>query len=351
MTDDGLTLYIRNNNQEKETMRKITILSMITLDGVMQAPGGPQEDTSGGFNNGGWRAPYWSVLIVLIFIAGCSFNKTVLHPTKYLKTTTNLPWIDSNTDTLCISLSGNNHQPTMFRKNCRDTVKLSFKIESVLFINTEGDTLNGWLLRPKNQNPTITLLQLHGNAGSLYNYLKMSSLLKYGFQLFMFDYSGFGFSQGKSTRDNILSDALSAFDYLKTRNEIKGTRLVIYGQSLGGNLAPVVASKRQNEIDGLVVEGGFSSYKDMAAKSYGFVGRILMAEKYNAMKSIKAYRKPLLSIHSREDQTVPFDLGRKLFDNANEPKTFFEINKPCHLCALDYYSEEISQKIKNMLRK
>ena len=288
-------------------------------------------------------------LILSIFLSSCSFNKTVLHPTKFLKTTTNIAWIDSNADTLCIYFSGNNHQPTIFRKNCRDTVDISFTIESVLFKNTKGDTLNGWLLKPKNQTPTITLLQLHGNAGSLYNYLKMSSFLKYGFQIFMFDYSGFGFSQGKATRDNVLTDALSALDYLKTRKEIKGTRLVIYGQSLGGNLAPVVASKRQNEIDGLVIEGGFSSYKDMAAKRFGFLGRILIAEKYNAMKSIKTYKKPLLSMHSPQDKTVPFDLGKKLFDNANEPKILFEMNKICHLCGSVYYSDEISRKIKNML--
>jgi fermentation-respiration switch protein FrsA (DUF1100 family) len=114
-----------------------------------------------------------------------------------------------------------------------------------------------------------------------------------------------------------LTDAVSALDYLRTRQDVKETKLVIYGQSLGGNLAAVVASQRQNEIDGLVIEGGFSSYKDMAAKQYGFLGRMLIAEKYSAIKSIKTYKKPLLNIHSKEDKTVPFDLGKKLFDNAN----------------------------------
>ena len=105
-------------------------------------------------------------------------------------------------------------------------------------------------------------------------------------------------------------------------------------------------------------------YMGFSAKVFGmgagifFVGYILfevpgalIAEKYSAMKSIKTYRKPLLSIHSVADPTVPFDLGKKLFDNANEPKTFFAMNKICHLCGPVYYSEEISQKIKNMLNK
>jgi dipeptidyl aminopeptidase/acylaminoacyl peptidase len=273
----------------------------------------------------------------------------VLHPAKFLKTTTNITWIDPNADTLCLYFSGSNHQPTTLMKNWKDTVDLIYTIESVLFKNANGDTLNGWFVKPKNQTPTFTLLQLHGNAGTLYNQLKMTSFLKYGFQIFMFDYSGFGFSQGKAKRKNVLTDALSALDYLKTRQDVKGTKLVIYGQSLGGNLAPVVASKRQNEIDGLVIEGGFSTYKDMAAKKFGFIGRILIAEKHNAMKSIKTYKKPLLSIHSREDNTVPFELGKKLFDNANEPKIFFEMAKKCHLCGSIYYSDEISQKIRGML--
>jgi hypothetical protein len=290
-------------------------------------------------------------VILSLFLSGCSFNKKVLHPTTFLKTTTNITWVDSNADTLCIRFSGKNHQPTTFLKNWKDTIVIDYTIESVLFKSTNGDTLNGWFLKPKNQTPEITLLQLHGNAGSLANYLKMSSFLKYGFQIFMFDYSGFGFSQGEATRDNVLSDALSALDYLKTRQEVKGTKLVIYGQSLGGNLAPVVASERQSGINGLVIEGGFSSYKDMAAKRFGFLGRILIAEKYSAMKSIKTYRKPLLSLHSPEDPTVPFDLGKKLFDNANEPKIFFEMAKKCHLCASVYYSDEISQEIKNMLNR
>ena len=291
----------------------------------------------------------YAILILSYFISGCSFNKAVLHPTKFSKTTSFQTWIDSNKDTIRLYFFGNNHQPTTFLKNGKDTILINYTIESVLFKSTNGDTLNGWFLKPKNQKPTITLLEIHGNAGTLVNYLKMSSFIKYGFQIFMFDYSGFGFSQGKATRGNVLTDAMSAFDYLKTRPEINGTKLIIYGQSLGGNLAPIVAAKRQSEIDGLVIEGGFSSYKEMAAKKLGFLGRILIAEKYSAMKSIKTYRKPLLSLHSPEDPTVPFDLGKKLFDNANEPKVFFGMAKKCHLCGPVYYSEQISQKIKSMV--
>lgn len=206
------------------------------------------------------------------------------------------------------------------------------------------------MLKPKNANPTITLLHFHGNAGFLLSqYQAMTPLLKYGFQAFVFDYSGFGFSDGKATRDNVLLDGNSALTYIKSRDDVKNTKLVIYGQSLGGHLSAVIAQQRQIDIDALVIEGAFSSHKDIAAKFAGFLGRIFVSEKYSAYKSIPNYKKPVLVIHSTEDEIIPFELGQKIFANANEPKEFYEIKK-CHICGPEYYADSISEKIKNMVK-
>jgi dienelactone hydrolase len=164
----------------------------------------------------------------------------------------------------------------------------------------------------------------------------------------MFDYSGFGFSEGEATRKNALNDALSALDYIKARQEVKDTKLVIYGQSFGGHLSAVVAAQRENEIDGLVIEGAYSSNKDIAAHAVPVLGRIVVKQGYSAVKSIKDFHKPLLVIHSTEDQEIPFSMGKKIFDNANAPKEFYEV-KECHICAPIFYTDEISGKIKNML--
>ena len=123
--------------------------------------------------------------------------------------------------------------------------------------------------------------------------------------------------------------------------------MVIYGQSLGGHLSAVVAAQRQNDIDGLVIEGAFSSHKDIAANIAGIFGRIFVNEKYSAVKSIKDYKKPLLVIHSTEDKIIPFKMGQKIFDNANSPKEFFEIKKE-HILGPKFYTDEISKKIKSM---
>lgn len=288
-------------------------------------------------------------ILILTFLTACSFNKMFLQPTKVPAGAKKLT-MKSATDTTLVQFTADTYQPT-FIKNGKDTINLDFSIESVVFESSNGNKLNGWLLKPKEATPTITLLHFHGNAGFLISqYQAMTPLIKYGFQIFVFDYSGFGFSEGKATRDNVLLDANSALSYVISRPDIKGTKLVIYGQSLGGHLSAVVAEQRQTEIDGLVIEGAFSSHKDIAAKTAGVFGRILVREKYSAYKFIRTYKKPVLVIHSTEDEVIPFRMGQKIFENANAPKTFYEIKK-CHICGPEFYADSISFKIVNMLNE
>lgn len=288
-------------------------------------------------------------IFILTFLTACSFNKMFLQPTKVPAGAKKLT-MKSATDTTLVQFTADTYQPT-FIKNGKDTINLDFSIESVVFESSNGNKLNGWLLKPKEATPTITLLHFHGNAGFLISqYQAMTPLIKYGFQIFVFDYSGFGFSEGKATRDNVLLDANSALSYVISRPDIKGTKLVIYGQSLGGHLSAVVAEQRQTEIDGLVIEGAFSSHKDIAAKTAGVFGRILVREKYSAYKFIRTYKKPVLVIHSTEDEVIPFRMGQKIFENANAPKTFYEIKK-CHICGPEFYADSISFKIVNMLNE
>ena len=294
-------------------------------------------------------------LIISFLFASCSLNKKFLEPSKIPINAKSATIINhQSNDTLIIKFSGAAFQPT-FIKHQHDTVDLGYTIESVVFKSATGNRLNGWFLRPKNPTLPITLLHFHGNEGNLLNqYQSISQLAKNGFQVFMFDYSGFGFSEGDATRENVLTDALSALDYVKSNARVANTKLIIYGQSLGGHLAVVVASQRQSDIDGLVIEGAFSSHKDMAAYEarklffLSFAGRILTKSGYSAMRSIGDFHKPLLVIHSSEDEEVPFYMGRKIFEKANDPKEFYEI-KGRHMLGPIYYTDVISQKIINML--
>lgn len=286
-------------------------------------------------------------LITVLFLSACSFNKIYLQPTKVPAMAKKLK-MTTPTDTTEVYFTAGNYQPT-FLKNATDTVAFEFTIESVVYKSANGNMLNGWMLKSKNEIAAITLLHFHGNSGLLLNqYQTIAPLLKYGFQIFVFDYSGFGFSEGKATRKNVLIDANSTLSYVKNRPDVKNTKLVLYGHSLGGHLSAVVAGERQAEIDGLVIEGAFSSHKDIAAKTAGFFGRLIVSEKYSAHKSIGTYKKPLLVIHSTEDEVIPYKMGRKIFDNAHSPKEFYEIKKG-HICGPEFYADSISQKIKTML--
>jgi len=289
----------------------------------------------------------------MTFLTACSFNKMYLQPTSLPKIPQDKDKVSITTttknDTTFVEFNTKTLQPT-FLKNNKDTVILDYTIESVVFKSLSGNNLNGWLLKPKNIDATTTLLHFHGNAGFLLSqYQAITPLLKYGFQAFVFDYSGFGFSEGKATRDNVLLDGNSALTYIKSREDVKNTKLVIYGQSLGGNLSAVVAQQRETDIDGLVIEGAFSSHKDIAAKTAGVFGRLLVSEKYSAYKSIRTFKKPVLIIHSTEDEVIPFKMGQKIFDNAIAPKEFYEIKK-CHICGPEFYADSISLKIINMLK-
>ena len=252
-------------------------------------------------------------------------------------------------DTVTIKFVGEQHQP-LFIRNGIDTVDFNYTIESVMFNSTSGNKLNGWMLTPKNVKPKATIMFFHGNSGYIPNqHWAMTLLLKHGFQAFAVDYSGFGFSEGKATRKNVLKDGNSALDYLISRENIKNTKLVIYGQSLGGNLAAVVAEQNQDKVDALVIEGAFSSHRDIGIKFAGFLGRIFVKEQYSSAKSIANFHKPSLIVHSTEDDVIPFEMGQKIFNSANQPKEFFEIDG-CHICGSRLYNEEIAEKIFDMLK-
>lgn len=291
-------------------------------------------------------------LITALASTSCSFNNTFLQPTKVniLQPEKKEVTIKTHTenDTTFVSFDTKTYQPIFLDTN-KEFISKNYTVKSHLFPAENGNLLNGWLIQSKDITPNITLLQLHGNSGFvLTQYETLLPLLDYGFQIFIVDYSGFGFSEGEATRTNILEDSNAALKYIKNLDDVRNNKLVIYGQSLGGHVAAVVAAQNESLIDGLVIEGAFSSHKDMGAVHAGWFGRLLIKEKYSAYKFIREYKKPLLLIHSIEDDVVPFEMGEKIFKNANEPKDFYRIDK-CHLCGPKHYAKEIAQKIQELI--
>jgi len=294
--------------------------------------------------------------VALLLISSCGFNKQFYQAEKLPAPPLHFTLLPDNNrrDTAYMDIADNKFQPVYTDRN-HQPIDLSYTLESVVFTSKDGNKLNGWFLTPRKIAPNgITLLFLHGNAGNVFSQKEgPMEFVKRGFKVFLVDYSGYGFSEGHSTRKNFLADGNSALDYMLSRPDVKGDKIVIYGQSLGGHLSATVAAENEKKIDALVIEGAPSSHKDIAAHMFrkvGFLARMIVKDVYPAKKSIEHYHKPLLLIYSSEDQVVPIYMGHKLFDNANQPKSFYEVKHP-HIFAPEFYADSITYKIKGMVGK
>lgn len=288
------------------------------------------------------------LFFLLPFLSGCKFNKMFLDPIKLSSNSTMAnTWVDG--EKTIVFFSGQNHQPS-FSDSLSNAELLGYDIESILFPNESGTLLNGWMLTPADGISDITLLHYHGNSGFILNqHQAIAPLIKMGFRVFTFDYSGFGFSGGEASNANIFSDGMSALNYLKNRAETKNTPIVLYGQSMGGHVATIIAAQNQSDIDGVVIEGAFTSYRDITSKRIPVVGGLMMKQGRDAIDFIRRNNKPLLVIHSTEDKIIPYQMGKTIFDNANNPKTMYTIKK-CHSCGPIFYADSIAYKIRAMFQ-
>ncbi len=285
-------------------------------------------------------------LIFLLLLVNCQVNK-VLLPTKNAIDKREFKW-EEGKDLIELKVAGENLQPYYFKN--KDTLQHDFTIKSYYFKTESGRKINGWLLKSKTEVPKISVFALHGNSGNLNSqYRRFIELMKYGFQIFLFDYPGFGYSEGKSTRENAVDDSYSVFDFFKNLDEIKNTPKVIYGQSIGGNFSIPVAARNQDDIEGLVLEGTFISFNAIANRKVPLLGGLVIKENDDNRLNLKNFKKPVLIIHSKEDKLIPLELGKQLYENANEPKEFFEIDRP-HISGISYYGKEISEKIDKMIK-
>lgn len=229
-------------------------------------------------------------------------------------------------------------------------------LQEINFKSANGANLNGWFFKPKNKPVIATVLHFHGNAGNVsYQYQFSDSLIKAGFQVMVFDYQGFGKSGGKESQEHVLEDGIAALHYVKAREDVKNTKLILFGQSLGGHLSCVVAAQEQKLIDALIVEGAFSGHERMAVyvgKKQGapkWLTKLLVQTKYDAINEIQKVSIPKLIIHSTEDETCPFYMGKELYDKAIAPKEFWEI-KGAHIAASKYYRGEFVQKFIDIIK-
>jgi len=154
--------------------------------------------------------------------------------------------------------------------------------------------------------------------------IQQFALEKIGFNVFIFDYRGYGLSDGVISEMGTYSDAEAAWNYVLNEKQITPDNIIIFGRSLGAAIA-VDLSTKQNPA-ALIMESSFSSVQDLASQIYPFLPvRWLSRFHYNNYEKIQKINCPVLFIHSRNDEIIPFSHGEKLYNTANQPKQFLEI--------------------------
>ena len=191
----------------------------------------------------------------------------------------------------------------------------------------DGKKLKAWYAKAKPGMPT--LLYFHGNFCNLSNRKeRIQKITRQGYGLFMLSFRGYGLSEGVPSEHRNLKDAAMAYDYL--RDEGIGTDdIVIYGESLGTGVATQTAAAKK--VGGLVLEAPYSSLEDLAKLQYPmFPVSDFLADKFESIKYIGKVEAPKLIIHAYNDEVIPFELGKKLFAAASEPKEFVSMEDVGH---------------------
>ena len=225
--------------------------------------------------------------------------------------------------------------------------KIDLIYEDVYILTQDRIKLHGWFV-PGGEG-AATILFFHGNAGNISDRLgKLQLFNQLGYNVFIIDYRGYGLSEGKPTEKSLYVDALAAYQYLIKRSDIDRKKLVCYGASLGGVPAVDLALKR--EFVGLIIDSSFSNAKDMAKRFFPFIPSFLISLELDSLNKIKQIKIPKLFIHSKEDMTVPFELGYKLYKEASLPKEFLEISGG-HNDGHIYSEEKFRNKIREFVDK
>ncbi len=205
-------------------------------------------------------------------------------------------------------------------------------IEDCFFDTDDGLRLHGWWARPvadRDSRDQPVVLFFHGNAGNLSDRAGfVADLCGLEVEVLIVDYRGYGRSEGRPSEQGLYRDAEAAWRFLTVENEVPDDRIVLLGKSLGG-VAAVDLSTRIHPA-GLILQSCFTSVPDMATRYYPFVPRFIVRTRMDNLDKIGRVSCPVLVVHSTGDEIAPFDMGRRLFDAAEEPKSFFEIQGAGH---------------------
>ena len=216
--------------------------------------------------------------------------------------------------------------------------------EDVYFQSGDGIRLNGWFLPATSGQPIATVLLLHGNAQNISTHLaSVDWLPAQGFNVFLFDYRGYGLSQGQPTFPGAIADSEAALALLSTRSDLRCQPIILFGQSLGAAFSVHVAahSAHRSRLAGVLVDSAFADYRliyrDVAAQSWltwwlQWPWVYAIDNRYSPLLSVsKISPLPIFVLHSEQDMVIPVEHSRLLYSRAQEPKTLLTTERGTHI--------------------
>ena len=227
---------------------------------------------------------------------------------------------------------------------------MEFKSMEPISIPVTDDTITAVMAKPE-KKATKTILFFHGSGGNIstYQYI-IKPLVDTGYQVVMVDFRGYGNSTGKPTHLNIAEDGQKFFDEMLKREDVKNTKVYLYGASLGTQVAAHLAKENAGKISGVILDCPMESFTEVAAHyapQYADMIRSGYISPYSPIEDLKDLSTPKLIILSQKDSTIPYAQQKKVFETASEPKQSFESTGE-HIQGMVENKAEILKMINNL---
>ncbi|MFP4416897.1 MAG: alpha/beta hydrolase [Chitinivibrionales bacterium] len=270
---------------------------------------------------------YLFIFQIIIFWGGCSVNRAFYFPDK---------------------------------KQYKTPADFDLAYRDIYFSSLDSTLLHGWIIPAKAKPSLATIVYYHGNAENVSSHIPFVSwLADSGFTVFMFDYRGYGKSEGRAGRRGIIHDSKAAVRKVSSLPETKD--IIVFGQSLGGaNAIVAVGSENIDDLKAVVIEGAFATYRDLVRRYINLspgMGLLshpfswFVSDKYSPVDYVAQISPvPLLLIHGTRDQIIPYDHCTLLFENAGEPKYLWTVSNGNHLDTFIKHGEWFRPRLISFLK-
>jgi len=224
--------------------------------------------------------------------------------------------------------------------------KIQFNYDEIFIKVNDEIQLKSWIIK-KDFKKLKTLVIFHGNAGHLSNRIyKLNELYKLDINILLISWRGFSGNKGSPTENNLYEDAEASIKWLNKKG-VNNNQIILYGESLGSGVAVEVG--KENNFNSIILESPFTSIENSAKIYYPYLPvKLLLKDRYDSINKIKMINTPILIMHGKKDDVIPFSMGKELFEKANSPKHSYFTTDDDHMME---FNSSLLQKIKNFIEK